>query len=82
MGRQTSTTSNGSGLVNDRTWVAQIQRYLYRFIELGSITRQMLAELPPDRQHYYKELISGIDKTIRDRHNGTKDNANGDVKSV
>lgn len=64
----------------DLSWTMQVQRYVYRFIKLREIVHQMLLELPPDRQAYFIELIAGIDKSIRSDHNGTKDNADGDVK--
>lgn len=63
-------------------YVANLQRYLFRFIELKNITYEMMKELPPERQSYYTERIAGIDTRIRSIYHGTQGDANGTTKPV
>lgn len=51
-------------------WCKDAQRYVFRFIELQSIFREMLSEVPENRKIYWQKRLNGIDGVIRSRYYG------------
>lgn len=77
MGRHTEKpTFFNRTVVVSAAYLADVERYFKRFLELQKLYYQMLDELPLDRQFYYAERSRGIDTRIREAHNGTQDHPN------
>lgn len=73
MGRNPSTASKGCrsySIQVNAQWVKDATRWMLRGITIDSLLRELISELPPDRQAYWRFRRRGVDATISTMYYG------------